>query len=176
MRLISTLALNRVKQRFKNGNSAGAAGVFYQFQMNRQSLKPGRRGRLRSQSGEGADRSSVQIGCAPASLLESQTRLLYAESVAREQLLRLCLRKSEHLFGNHEQALLGAKPPHRRRRQTSSQNEYVCLSRKQRKQTMEERDYPIGVDRSNASRQSPIPMAPPAAPNHRHMLPPAPRY
>src|SRR5262245_22565453 len=87
----------------------------------------------------------MQIGRAPAGALKSRTPLLRAESVAGEQLLRLCLRKSEHLFGNHEQVLLGAESPHRRRQQTSSQNEHVRLSRKQREQTMEERDYPIGI-------------------------------
>src|SRR5262247_2387339 len=54
-------------------------------------LKAGRRGRLRPQGAIGADRRSVQIGRAPAGFLEGQTRLLRAESVAGEQLLRLCL-------------------------------------------------------------------------------------
>src|SRR5262245_66664955 len=103
------------------------------------------RGRLRPQGRESVDRRSVQIGRAPASALKSRTRLLSAESVAGEQLLRLCLRKSEHLFGNQEQLLLGAESPHRRGQQTSYQNEHVRLSREQREQTMEERDYPIGV-------------------------------
>src|SRR6266508_421711 len=102
-------------------------------------------GRLRSRVHEGADRRSMQTGCAPACSQESRARLLCAESVAGEQLLRLYLRKSEHLFGNHEQLLLGAESPHRRGQQTSSQNEHVRLSRKQREQTMEERDYPIGI-------------------------------
>src|SRR5215813_245489 len=102
-------------------------------------------GRLRSRVHEGADRLSMQTGCAPACSQESRARLLCAESVAGEQLLRLCLRKSEHLFGNHEQLLFGAESRHRRRQQTSSQNEHVRLSRKQREQTMEERDYPISI-------------------------------
>ena len=79
-------------------------------------------GRLRSRVHEGADRRSMQTGRAPACSQESRARLLCAESVAGEQLLRLCLRKSEHLFGNHEQALFGAESPHRRRRQTPPQN------------------------------------------------------
>src|SRR5215510_9117758 len=102
-------------------------------------------GRLRSRVHEGADRLSMQTGCAPACSRESRARLLCAESAAGEQLLRLCLRKSEHLFGNHEQVLLGAESRHWRRQQTPPQNEHVRLSRKQREQMMEERDYPIGV-------------------------------
>src|SRR5262245_16741203 len=103
------------------------------------------RGRLRPQGRESVDRRSVQIGRAPASALKSRTRLLSAEAVAGEQLLRLCLRKSEHLFGNHEQALLAAESPHRRRRQTPPQNKHVYISWNQQEQTVEEWDYPIGV-------------------------------
>src|SRR5262245_13980178 len=113
--------------------------------LGRQSQKAGRGGRLRPRGAIGADRCSVQIGRAPAGFLEGQTRLLRSESVAGEQLLRLCLRKSEHLFGNHAKALLGPESPQRRGRQTAPQNEHMRPSRKQQEQTMEERDYPIGV-------------------------------
>jgi hypothetical protein len=106
IRLISTPASNRTKRRPNSGDQA--PGAFYQFHMNRQSLKAEKAGgrgdraslekpslkagwqrRLRPQGREGAGRRGVQIGRAPTGALKGRTRILRAESVAGEQLLRL---------------------------------------------------------------------------------------
>jgi hypothetical protein len=89
----------------------------------------------------------MQIGGASAGLLKSKARILRAESesVAEKQILRLWLCKSERLFGNHEQTLLGAQPPQWRGQHTSSQDHHMYISWHQRKQAMEERGLPIGV-------------------------------